>query len=203
MLLENNIINFTISKDEKLKEAIQYYKSETADVALEKLIDLINEGHSDAYVYVGGIYEVGGSGVAIDYEKALFYYERSIEESGSVAAHQALGRLYYYGLGVDKDYKAAFGYYKIIDDETEDSIACLMLGQMYNHGFGVARDIEIAREYYNKAIDLENIPAITCLAMMEKEHGNALKSIVLRIKAVWLTLVIMMRDANDIRLRWY
>ena len=199
----NNVINFPQNQDECFQEAMEFFNDQTAQIALEKLIALIDSGNNDAYAFVGAVYEIGGKGIDIDYDKALFYYKKAIEEAGSIHAYQALGRMYYFGLGVEKDYVAAFNYYNTIDKETEDAISSLMLGQSYYYGNGIEKNLERAKQYYMKAINLGNVHAITRMAILESEAGNVFNSIIMRLKALCLTIKLMLRDSNDIRLRYY
>ena len=199
----SNVIQFPHPQDDSLQEALRYFCDETADTALEKLISLIDSGNNYAYAFVGSIYEIGGRGVKVDYSKALFYYEKSIEEVNSVLANQALGRMYYYGLGVEKDYKKSLGYYQNIDDEMEDAITNLMLGKFYYYGNSVDKDLEQAKLHYMKAIALGNVHAITRLAILESDSGNIFTSVVMRLKALYFTIKLMIKNSNDIRLRYY
>ena len=199
----NNVIVFPLPQGELFQEAMQYFNAETAHIALEKLIALIDSGNNNAYAYVGSLYEIGGKKVEVDYAKALFYYEKSIEEEGSVHAYQALGRMYYFGFGVEKDYTKSLYYYSVIDNEFEDAIANLMLGQIYHYGNGVEINLEQAKLYYLKAISLGNVHAITRLAILESDSGDIFTSIVMRLKALYFTIKLMIINSNDIRLRYY
>ena len=188
MYLNNNVIDFPESEDNRLKEAIRLCADKTAQDALQIFIELIDKGCVEAYAYVGSIYEIGGAEIDPDYEKAYFYYERSAEETGSVESYLALARMCFYGLGRDVDYKNAFDFYQFIENEIENAIACLMLGKMYHHGLYVDKDLKMARSYYLRSSANGNIHALTCLGLLEKESGNMFSSILLRLKAAFITL---------------
>jgi TPR repeat protein len=173
--------------------------------ALSRLIQLIDEGCDEAYYYAGRIYEEGGNGVEKDLAKAIFYYEKSTQEYGSVEGCLALGRLYYFGIGVPQDYQKALHFLTLIADEANNGrghgIAQMMLGQMYAFGHGVQQDFGMARAYFQKAADQGYVFPLSALSALEWRSRNYLKSLGLRIKAVWFALRITWSDPHDWRLR--
>lgn len=179
----------------------KFYHSEDLSGALKEFISLIDEGCKDAYFFAGCIYEEGGDGVEKDLEKSRFYYQKAIEESGSVEAYLGLGKFYYYGIGVEQDYAKAFEYYSVVDEDADNAIAQLMLGRMYQHGQGIKKDLHKSRSYYNRAIAKGNVHAISNLSSLEAEEGRKLKSLWLRIKAGYLAFKIGSKNMRDVRLR--
>jgi TPR repeat protein len=196
------VINLKPDQQRRLAAAIdRFYSSAELAGTLKEFVNLIDQGCADAYFYAGCIYEDGGGGVEQDLDKARFYYQKSIEESGAVEAYLGLAKFYYYGMGVERDYVRAFEYYKIVDEDTGNVLAQLMLGLMYQHGQGVQKDLTRAREYFRRAIDKGNVYAIQHLAFLEEELGNRLKGIWLRIKAGFLAFNVARKNPKDPRLR--
>ena len=198
----NKLVGFPEQHPRRLAVAMdKFYNSDDLSGALKEFVSLIDEGCKDAYFFAGCIYEEGGGNVAKDLEKALFYYQKAIEEAGTVEAYLGLGKFYYYGMGVKQDYAKAFGYYSIVGEDSDNPIAQLMLGKMYQHGHGVNQDLKKAREYYNKAIAKGVVYAIQNLAFLEAEEGNRLKSLWLRLKAGLIAFNIGRKNMKDVRLR--
>lgn len=203
--LTSNIIEFPKPRDQRLEEAVKLCNARRFPAALSRLIQLIDEGCDEAYYYAGCIYEAGGNGVEKDLAKAIFYYEKSTQEYGSVEGCLALGRLYYFGIGVPKDHRKAFDLLTMIADEANNGrghgIAQMMLGQMYGEGLGVQQNIATAREYFKKAANQGYVFSFSALSTLEWRAGNYLKGLGLRIKAIWLALRITWSDPHDWRLR--
>lgn len=203
MAAKNNILSFPRKDNLRFNAALDLYGMGRHREALDQTTALINDGYGHAYTLAGIIYEEGGQGVDQDLQKALFYYQKAVDEVGAVEAWLALGRLYYFGKGVSQDYDKAFYYYSVIDEDTENAVADLMLGKMYFEGTGIKKDLIKAREYFEKAIKKGAVFGYTYLSMLEKECGHIFISIFLRVKAGLLAFFISRQDPNDSRLRHY
>ena len=95
------IVEFPVNRSQRLEAAIALYYSGTDPVAaLKEFLVLIDEGSFEAYYFAGCLYEEGEGDVEEDLDKALFYYQKSVEEFGYLEGCLALGRLYYHGIGV-------------------------------------------------------------------------------------------------------
>jgi len=198
----SKLIGFPEQHPRRLEAAMEkFYNSDDLSGALKDFIGLIEDGCKDAYFFAGCIYEEGGRGVAKNLEKALFYYQKAIEETGAVEAYLGLGKFYYYGIGVKQDYAKAFGYYSVVDEDTDNAIAQLMLGKMYQYGHGTKKDLQKARSYYDRAIGKGNVYAMRNLASLEAEEGHQLKSLWLRLKAGYLAYKIGNKSMRNVRLR--
>lgn len=198
----SKLIGFPEQHPHRLAAAMdKFYNSDDLSGALKEFVNLIDEGCKDAYFFAGCIYEEGGGGVKKDLDKALFYYQKAIEETGAVEAYLGLGKFYYYGMGVRQDYVKAFEHYSVVDKDTDNAIAQLMLGKMYQHGQGVKKDLQKARGYYDRAIAKGNVYAIRNLASLEAEEGNPLKSLWLRLEAGLMAFNIGRKNMKDTRLR--
>lgn len=193
------------SHSARLDEAVELCNKGKLSVALICLVKLIDEGCDEAYYYAGRVYEEGGNGVEQDLAKAIFYYEKSVKEYGSVEGSLALGRLYYFGIGVAQDYHKAIELLTLIADETNNGrghgVAQMMLGQMYAFGHGVQQNLATAREYFQRAADQGYIYPLSALSTLEWRSGNYLKSFGFRIKAMWLATRISWSNPHDDRLR--
>ena len=74
---------------------------------------------------LGYIYQ-HGYGMAVDYAKALDYYEKAAT-LGNPHALNNLGYVYENGLGVTKDYQKAMDYYQRAADAGSDNAATNLL----------------------------------------------------------------------------
>jgi len=180
---KTKIIQFPKAEKEEYDEIFTLDESGDIKGALQCARKLIDEGYSGAYGVAGYFYERGGNGVEVNYDNAFFYYQKCIEDFGAVESYLALGRMYYFGKGVEPDFEAAFKYYEIVREDVEHPVAYLNLGKMYQNGDYVDKDYNKAEEYFLKAYEKSNILGLTYKALLEKERGNFLKSILLRIKA--------------------
>jgi len=160
---------------------------------------LIDDGLDEAYAFVGAIYEFGGKDVKIDYEKARFYYEKSIEKFGAVESYLGLARIYFYGLGVEKDYCKAFELYQVLSEDNDNMFANYMLGKMYVEGLCVDQNYILAKEFFNKSWNKGYVFSLTQIAALEKVLGNRFKSWILRAKAGLKAFFIERKNINDPR----
>ena len=162
---------------------------------------LIEEDFNHANALVGAIYEEGGHGVEQNFQKARFYYQRAIETVGSVEGWLGLGRLYFFGKGVPKDLEKAASYYKAVNEDADNAVAQLMLGRIHAERGGPLHNPDAARKFLSEAARKGSVFATTHLALLERDEGNAIVSIWLRLKAAALAFVVSKRDSTDPRLR--
>ena len=198
---DSNIIYFPKTKDQRLNNAVRLFAKDTADVALNEFESLIDDGFNEAYAFIAALYECGGNGVSKDYQKAKFYYEKSIESYGAVEGYIGLARIYYHGLGVERDYKMAVNYFHDAGQDDESGFSYYMLGIMHLNGLGVEPNIDAAKKYFEEAWYRKHVFGLTGLSMVEQQQGNRLKSIMLRIKAGWLAYRLAGKNINDPRIR--
>ncbi len=197
-----NIINLPVTTDHRLELAIQAFDSgDNSKKLFDEFVDLINMGVKEANYYVGCMYEDGSNGVDKNLEFAFFYYKKAAEEFGYLEGYLATARLYYHGTGVQQDYSEAFKYYSHIAQKTGHPVACFMLGRLYQYGTGVVKDIVAARNWYLRAIEQGSIYGMINLAMLEAEEGHLFKSIILRVKAAFMAVLIATKNRHDSRLR--
>jgi len=83
-------------------------------MALNELLSLAEEGCNEALSYIGSIYELGGENVDRDYDKAKYYYEKSIQRFGSVAAYLGLVRIHFNSSGSNHDCHKTLRYCETI-----------------------------------------------------------------------------------------
>lgn len=191
------ILQFPKTLKQEFEDVFNLDESGNTKAALNYTKKLIDEGCAGAYGLAAYFYERGGNGVDVNYDNAFFYYKKCIEEFGAVESYLALGRMYYFGKGVEPDFEAAFKYYDIVREDAEHPVAYLNLGIMYQNGEYVEKNLDKAEEYYMKAYEKGNILGLTYQAMLEKERGNYLKSIYLRIKAGSKAFVKTAKDPDN------
>ena len=69
-------------------------------------------GYLDADIALGNMYEFG-RGVSQDYQKAIEYYSKAVDQDYS-RGYYSLATLYKSGLGVEKDTPLALKYYSLL-----------------------------------------------------------------------------------------
>ena len=197
----STIIEFPKSGNAELQNAIDLFDRGTADLALAEFTKLIDQGHDEAFSFLGNLYEVGGRGVDRDYAKAKFYYEKAVERTGAVAAYLGLIRIYYYGFGVQKDCCKALEYCRILAEEIENPYANLYIGKMYMDGCCTEKNLEASKEYFKKAWNAGYVFGLTYLGLAEQADGHKLRGWLLRLRAGILAFRIARKDSADPRIR--
>lgn len=90
-----------------------------------------------------------GKGCNVDYELAIFHYEKATKQ-GYHYAFLNLGIMYENGKGTQVDYEKAFFLYE--EGAIRGNISAQNnLGRMYNNGHFVPKDYVLAKEWYEKA----------------------------------------------------
>lgn len=141
-----------------------YYTNEF-EKAEECLLKAAETGNSFLYSTLGDFYNGVGGRKMVNIEKAIEWYNRSIEtDDPSPNGYFQLGLLYYGGNGVGRDYEKAFELFSKAAELYEarynnDAMypeVLKTIGEMYEAGLGVEKDREKAREYYDRAEELES-----------------------------------------------
>lgn len=199
----DNTIKFPDSIEKRLESLINCYETDYNNdpELLGKFINLLDDGCEEASYYIGSIYEAGEEGITKDQDKAIFYFNRSIEKVGEVGSYLALARIYYYGIGVAPDYNKSYEFYSLVEKETSNPVADFMLGKFYLKGIIVKKDLLKAEELFKKAVDCGYVYGIRCMADLEKEKGNLIRSLFLKLISVVKAFRIALKNPNDLRLR--
>jgi TPR repeat protein len=116
------------------------------------LQDAAQSGFAPAQNALGLMYQYG-SGVPIDYGKAVHYFQLAAN-AGYPDAESNLGIMYYYGLGVAVDRKLAFNCFEQAAIGGKNASALVNLGRAYEFGNGVDPDYAKALAYFKDAADL-------------------------------------------------
>lgn len=121
---------------------------------VELLLDFgkaIESGTSDyffpAYLECDlGILYSNGFGVELDFHKAVYWFEKSVQD-GDDNARCNLADIFRKGTGgVEIDYRRAFELYKSV----KQPYGPFRVGYMYEHGMGVEQDMNMAVKWYIK-----------------------------------------------------
>lgn len=157
------------------------------------------EGSLAAFAKIGGLFEIGGPGVAQDYTAAAHWYRRALDEANDVDGALGLGRIYYHGLGVERDLQRAHYYYSLLEGNDEP-IAFLMIGVITHSGPEELRDLDRAKHYYEKAATAGYVYAMRNLGLLYSQTGHIVLGTWWRFKALVVGLWVHFRDPNDSRL---
>jgi TPR repeat protein len=107
---------------------------------------------ADAETQIGVLYATGGGPIKRDYDQAVTWFRRGLQDGSSDAAyHLALRFLYHEG--VPRDYGQAMSLFQKAVTGNAASIADAeyQIGQMYENGEGEPQDTGKALYWYNKA----------------------------------------------------
>ena len=94
---------------------------------------------------LGILYEKG-IGVDLDCHKAIYWYEKAVQDDDDYARCNLADILRKGTGGVEKDWKRAFEVYKTV----KQPYGPFRVGYMYEHGMGVEKDMNKAVEWYKK-----------------------------------------------------
>lgn len=114
---------------------------------------LAGQGHAEAQLILGSMYDIG-LGVPQDYLEAARWY-RLAAEQGNAKAQSKLGSMYDIGLGVPHDHKEAAKWWRLAA-EKGDAFAQLNLGAIYDRGASVTQDFKEAVKWYLLAAEQGN-----------------------------------------------
>ena len=147
---------FSLSAQDTLEQAIQYYDNKEYDKAVPMFQRLAQGGDADAQNALGVCYEKG-QGVSQDYTQAVYWYRKSAEQ-GNARAQCNLGLCYYNGQGVSQDYTQAVYWYRK-SAEQGNAVGQRTLGYFYEQGQGVAQDNTQAVYWCRKSAEQGNAVA--------------------------------------------
>ena len=147
---------FSLSAQDTLEQAIQYYDNKEYDKAVPMFQRLAQGGDMKAQFVLGYCYKKG-QGVAQDYTQAVYWYRKAAEQ-GHAWAQYNLGLCYDNGQGVAQDYTQAAYWYRKAAEQGDADAQC-NLGLCYDNGQGVAQDYTQAVYWYRKAAEQGNASA--------------------------------------------
>ena len=123
---------FSLSAQDTLEQAIQYYDNKEYDKAVPMFQRLAQGGDMIAQFVLGYCYDEG-QGVPQDYTQAAYWYRKAAEQ-GDADAQYNLGYCYKYGRGVLKDMVEAGRWYKLAADQGEED-AKKQYMELYAQGY--------------------------------------------------------------------
>ena len=140
---------FQLAFQQAMKQLLLEDNFTQAFTSIERLAQ---QGHTKAMQKLGVLYQQG-LGVAVDYDKARYWYQKAID-AGEKIALRNMGYLHERGLGVAQDFaRAADLYNQAIQQGSAQAKA--NLGWLYEQGAGVHRDLEKALELYQSSVAQE------------------------------------------------
>ena len=132
MITTSNIIEFPSTPDKQLENAIKRFEdTDEVHELINEFTHLVDEGYLEAWFYLGNLYENGGEGIESDYDKAVWYYQKSADDHGYLEGILSMGRLYYYGLGINKDLNKSLEYYNLAYNHNKKTVSTFILGSIY------------------------------------------------------------------------
>lgn len=127
-----------------------YFDGEGEDAFLYTL-NFAYGGSAESMRVLGDVYSMRGHGVKVDFEKAIFWYQRAVDR-GDKCATLRLAEILYCTDGAPKNYERAFELYKLSADGGV-TLAVSRLGKMYLYGHGAPKDFGKARGLIKQAAE--------------------------------------------------
>jgi TPR repeat protein len=133
----------------------------------EKAFYYYSLANSDATAqYILGYFYENGLGVEVDYEKAVYWYEKSADQNHP-QAQLALGRMYHEAKGVPEDFSKSAYWLKVAAEQGDRDIQYL-LAICYEKGIGVLADSYLSTYWYTKAAEQDHPDSIQKLKLLKK-----------------------------------
>jgi hypothetical protein len=130
-----------------------FYSAGQFQQAFRPCLVAVLSGNVDAEFSVGYMYDTGSGGL-VNYENALYWYEKAAAQGAAGAAYN-IGVIYENGRGVIQDYSEARNWYENAAIKGEpDALAAL--GRMYEFGKGAKPNLVEAYKWYNLAARKDN-----------------------------------------------
>ena len=133
------------------KAAVQASPVVYKTAAEKKYRNAAESGDAEAQYKLGGCYEFGQEGVAVNLNEAVKWYKKAAGQGHSSAIF-SLAMCYELGTGVNKDLKKAFELFLKIAKEGHN-LAQYRLGKMYFTGAHGERNLEKAAQWFRTAAE--------------------------------------------------
>ena len=206
---DTNIISFTrvaegeVSSEISFDEAISLILDFKFEDARDLLYRMIEDGHEDAYVYLGKVYELEpDKNPILNYEKAYFYYNRAIETTGSVDAHISIAHFFSMGFLGKVDEKSAMNIYLDLVNQgfSKEGFLFWMVGARYAKGQGVKADLSFASDFLKRGWEEKHIPSLYWLGYVSCRKGKYIRGCLscLRALALWSFFAIFDKHSSRI-----
>src|SRR5687768_7633736 len=93
-----------LSKPSSIELAIQAFdQGDASEHLYQRFLTLARLGNSEAYFYIGCMYEDGTNSLPRDHGRALECYESCATDCGLIEAFLAAAKLHLFGLGTEKN----------------------------------------------------------------------------------------------------
>lgn len=140
----------------------------------KELLFRAEQGDYNAQCYIGHLY-LSGKGVAQDFEKAKYWYQRVIDHEGAdakIVAHAnfVIGMLNVSGKGGKQCYKAAMQCFEIAARQGYTD-AHINIGLLYAKGLGVKKDYRKALFWWQLAAQKGHPTASGYVRQLKKKIG--------------------------------
>lgn len=168
--------------------------------ALEALEPLLEKSDARAHTLAGAGFELSGSGVKVDFEKARYCYEFAVNAEGCVVAALGLARIFYFGKGFDVDIEYSHSLYSIISEGVDEPLADIGLARIHLDDRWKNGDIDLANRLLNRAMSRGYVGAYVVAARFRKRQGRFFDWLKLSLQARLKATSYLVRDIHDIRL---
>jgi TPR repeat protein len=161
------------------EEGKKAYLNKDYELALKILRPLAEEGHSQAQITLGLMYDYG-QGVEKSPSESMKWYQMAAEQGVPLVQHD-IGVKYFQGQGVEQNYAEAAKWWEM-SANAGIADSQFNLGLMYYRGIGIPKDYVKAGKLFDSAAEQGHGNAQYSLAVMyafgqsrEKNYATALK----------------------------
>ena len=183
-------------------ERREFMKFLAFEADIEELLKQYENGVQEAAFYIAQAYEKGERGATINYDKAISYYQKMIEQGGRVAnqAYFQLAYFYLEGKGVVQNTPKAISYFENLG-KNDFGAACSVLGEIYSKGQYTQVDIEKAVYWHLKGADAGELHSDKALFLLYIQGKVGNKQEV--EKAITHLCKVLKKEPNDVMANWY
>jgi TPR repeat protein len=164
---------------------------------------LVQSGYPRAHFLLGTAYFRGGPGIEARPTLAAKHFQQALDEAGLVEAAVQLGRMKTLGVGIAQDLPGAKYLFGLATKNSNHPVGWMGLGRLHLEGWGVERSLRRSIMCYHRAYAQGYPYALTMIAIAMWRQGHWVRSVLLRLRAAYLTWRIVRKNARDWRLEWF
>lgn len=171
--------------------------------ARDVLLEILDSGNNDAYLYLGKVHELEPSkNPILNYEKAYNYYCRAADSTQALDAYISIAYFLSEGLFVAKDIENAMSIYLELLNQGHHKFGFLYwkVGCLHLNAVGVIPNLDVACDYLSKGWAEKHVPSLYWLGVTEFRRKKYLGGISMCVRAffIWVPIAIFNRNSHRI-----
>lgn len=165
--------------------AVEKFLSGDYAACIGDFLRLSAEGDAYATLYAATIFDRGGGGVEVNWDRARKLYEQSLTQSYLPGAALGLALMIYKGRGGEQNFSEAARYFKMLRN---NAFSQIMLGVMSMEGKGCRRSEAVALTCFDKAWALGHPLGLKNAAIIRFNNGQYLRATYDFLRSFWLII---------------